>query len=130
MKKLLLISFSLLLFISCEDSPSSPQKDLLVGSWIFESGTKNGSEEGIELLNNLIFTFTTEQFKCELLPDMMPGLKKEEHYELKDNLIVINPNFDLEIKEVNSDHLWIKFEILFDEEPIEFDLKFIPHEAQ
>jgi hypothetical protein len=126
MKKLLLLLIPFLLLLnSCgETVPDNASKELLTGSWIFESGTRDGGTEGIELLNNLVFNFTDNQFKCELLPDMMPSLRKEEPYELKENLIVVNEKFNLEIKDISEDNLSLKFELMLDESPTVFDLKF------
>lgn len=126
MKKILLcfIPF-LLLFNSCgEPASDNASKELLVGSWIFESGTRDGGIEGTELLNSLVFTFTDNQFKCDLLPEMMPSLGKEEPYELKDNRIVVDEKFDLEIKDLSKDNLSLKFELILNGNPTEFDLKF------
>ena len=99
---------------------------MLTGSWVFERGTRDGGVEGTELLNNLVFTFTDQQFKCELLPDMMPSLGKEEPYELKENLIVVNEKLDIEIKELSEGNLSLKFELMLNENPTVFDLKFKP----
>ncbi|MBL4649348.1 MAG: hypothetical protein JKY03_06410 [Aureispira sp.] len=130
MKQLLLLFIPFLLLLnSCgETVPDNASKELLTGSWIFESGTRNGSTEGIELLNNLVFTFTDNQFKCELLPDMMPSLGKEEPYELKENHIVVNEKFDIEIKDLSEGDLSLKFELMLGEDPTTFDLKFKPQE--
>jgi hypothetical protein len=126
MKKLLLLLIPLLLLLnSCgETVPDNASKELLTGSWIFESGTRDGGTEGTELLNNLIFTFTDDQFKCELLPDMMPSLGKEEPYALKENLIVVNEKFNLEIKDISEDQLSLKFELNLGGSPTLFDLNF------
>ncbi len=126
MKKLLLLLIPLLLLLnSCgETVPDNASKELLTGSWIFESGTRDGGTEGTELLNNLIFTFTEDQFKCELLPDMMPSLGKEEPYALKENLIVVNEKFNLEIKDISEDQLSLKFELNLGGSPTLFDLNF------
>jgi hypothetical protein len=126
MKKLLLLFIPFLILLnSCDETvPDQASKELLVGSWIFESGTRDGSTEGIELLNNLIFTFTDSQFKCELLPDMMPSLGKEEPYELKENQIVVNEKFNIEVKDLNKEDLSLKFELMLNDSPTTFDLKF------
>jgi len=126
MKKLLLLLIPLLLLLnSCgETVPDNASKELLTGSWIFESGTRDGGTEGTELLNNLIFTFTEDQFKCELLPNMMPSLGKEEPYALKENLIVVNEKFNLEIKDISEDQLSLKFELNLGGSPTLFDLNF------
>ncbi|CAA6823404.1 MAG: Unknown protein [uncultured Aureispira sp.] len=132
MKKLLLlfIPFLLLLNACGETVPdNNTSKELLTGSWVFERGTRDGSVEGTELLNNLVFTFTDQQFKCELLPDMMPSLGKEEPYELKENLIVVNEKLDIEIKELSEGNLSLKFELVLNENPTVFDLKFKPQNA-
>lgn len=128
MKKLLLIIFPFLFFLnSCgETVTDNAQKDLLIGSWVFESGTRDGSTEGTELLNNLVFTFTDEQFKCDLLPEMMPSLDKEEAYQLKENRIVVDEKFDLEIKELSAEQLLLDFELVLNGSPTAFALKFKP----
>ena len=126
MKKLLLLLIPFLLLLnSCgETVPDNASKELLTGSWIFESGTRDGGTEGTELLNNLVFTFTDNQFKCELLPDMMPSLGKEEPYALKENLIVVDEKFNLEIKDISEDQLSLKFELNLGGSPTLFDLNF------
>ena len=126
MKKLLLLLIPFLLLLnSCgETVPDNASKELLTGSWIFESGTRDGGIEGTELLNNLVFTFTDNQFKCELLPDMMPSLGKEEPYALKENLIVVDEKFNLEIKDISEDQLSLKFELNLGGSPTLFDLNF------
>jgi len=121
---LLLIPFVLLLSSCDETVPDNTTKEFLTGSWVFESGARDGSVEGTELLNNLVFTFTDNQFKCELLPDMVPSLGKEEPYELKENLIVVNEKLDIEIKELSEGSLSLKFELILDGNPTLFDLKF------
>lgn len=128
MKNLLLLFTPFLLLLnSCgETVPDNTSKELLTGSWIFESGTRDGSVEGTELLNNLIFTFTDSQFKCELLPDMMPSLGKEEPYALKENHIIVNEKLDIEIKELSEGNLSLKFELMLNDSPTVFDLKFKP----
>lgn len=130
MKKLLLLFIPFLLLLnSCgETAPDNPSKEILTGSWIFESGTRDGSPDGTELLNNLVFTFTDNQFKCDLLPDMMPSLGKEEPYELKENHIVVNEKFDIEIQGLSEGDLSLKFELILDDSPTTFDLKFKPQE--
>lgn len=131
MKKLLLLLIPLLLLLnSCgETVPDSASKELLTGSWIFESGTRDGSVEGTELLNNLVFTFTDNKFKCDLLPDMMPSLGKEEPYELKENHIVVNEKLDIEIKDLSAGDLSLKFELMLNDNATIFDLKFKPHQV-
>jgi hypothetical protein len=130
MKKLLLLFIPFLLLLnSCgETVPETASTEFLTGSWIFESGTRDGSTDGTELLNNLVFTFTDNQFKCELLPDMMPSLSKEEPYELKENHIIVNEKFDIEIKELSEGDLSLKFELILGDSPTIFDLKFKPQE--
>lgn len=129
MKKLLLIFLPLFFIISCEETPNTAQKELLVGAWIFESGTKNGQAEGTELLNNLIFSFTEETFECDLLPEMMTGLSTKETYELNENIILVDKKLELEIKELTTDQLLVKFQIEIDATSIDFDLKFVPHQV-
>lgn len=130
MKKLLLIILPfLLLFNSCgETVTDNAQKDLLIGSWVFESGTRNGTTEGTELLNNLVFTFTDQQFKCELLPEMVPSLNKEEAYQLKENNIVVNEKFELEIKQLSKEQLLLDFELTLSGSATAFSLKFKPQD--
>jgi hypothetical protein len=129
-KRLLLFIPFLLLLNSCgETVPDNTSKELLIGSWIFESGTRDGGTEGTELLNSLTFTFTNDQFECELLPEMMPSLDKEESYELKENRIVVDEQFELEIKDLSPDNLSLKFELILNGSPTVFDLKFKPQKT-
>lgn len=130
MKRLLLILLPILLLTACEENSNTAQKELLIGSWIFESGTKDNSVDGTELLNKLVFTFSETEFECDLLPDMMQGMSKKETYELKDNSIIINEKLNLELKEITKDNLLVKFEILLNDTPTEFDLKFKSHQVQ
>lgn len=127
-KRLLLLIPFLFLLNSCGETvpEDNTSKELLTGSWIFESGTRDGGTEGTELLNSLVFTFSDNQFQCELLPEMMPNLGKEEPYALKENRIVVAEKFDLEIKDLSEDNLSLKFELILNGNPTEFDLKFKP----
>lgn len=125
MKKALLALFCLtIMFQSCTESSNTAQKELLVGSWIFENGTRNGGTEGIELLQNLIFDFTDKTLTCELLPDMHEGFGKEVAYEFKENNIVVGTKLNMVVKDINQDNLLIKFELMLGDEPTLFDLKF------
>ena len=79
MTKVVFFIFSVSLLISsCTEPQKNEKKDLLSGSWIFESGTKNGSTDGIELLDNLVFESSDKTVSCELLPEMKPGLKRKK----------------------------------------------------
>ncbi|WMX12806.1 MULTISPECIES: hypothetical protein [unclassified Aureispira] len=132
MKQLLLLILPfMLLFYSCGETvpEDSAQKELLVGSWVFDSGTRDGRTEGTELLNNLVFTFTESEFKCELLPEMMPSLNKEEPYELKDNSIIVDEKFNLQIKDLSQESLSVEFDLTINESPTTFALKFKPQQS-
>lgn len=124
MKKLLLLGLVCsCLLTACVDSQQTAQKELLVGSWIFESGTKNGQLEGTELLRNLVFDFTEKTIKCEILPEM--GLNNQEvDYELKDNVIMVGKQLPMTIKELTADALSLQFEIELGGNPVNFDLNF------
>ena len=121
------ILFLLLLFIfipSCTETPKNDKKDILAGSWIFDSGTKNGNLDGIELLNKLVFEFSDKTFSCELLPEMHEGLKEEESYLIKEDNILVGNKFNMEIIDLSENILFLKFNIILGEETVIFDLKF------
>lgn len=125
MRRPLLSLFCVALLISsCWDSPKTIQKEDLVGAWIFETGTRNGGLEGVELLENLVFDFTDKTLTCELLPEMHEGFGKQMPYELKESTIIVAQKLSMPIKELSQDSLTVKLELLLGEEPTVFDLKF------
>lgn len=113
-----------LIIMSCGDSASTAQKELLVGSWVFENGTRDGSVEGTELLQNLVFDFTDSTFRCELLPEMQEGFTKEAAYDLSSGNLSIGGKLNMELKDITQDNLLLKFQLNLGGEPTEFDLKF------
>jgi hypothetical protein len=126
MKKILLSFICLACIISsCEDNKNAEQQALLVGSWLFENGTRNGNAEDAEnLLNNLVFDFSDKSLKCDLLDEMQPGFKKEENYEIKENQIIVGKNLNMEIMDITQENLLLKFEVTLGDVLFEFDLKF------
>lgn len=125
MIRILLLSICLSLIITaCGDAASEAQKELLVGSWVFENGTRDGGSEGTELLENLVFDFTDSTFKCELLPDMQEGFGKEAAYQLSNNTLLIGEKLNMELKDITQDNLLLKFQLNLGDAPTEFDLKF------
>ncbi len=125
MIRILLLSICLSLIITaCGDAASEAQKELLVGSWVFENGTRDGGSEGTELLENLVFDFTDSTFKCELLPDMQEGFGKEAAYQLSSNNLLIGGKLNMELKDITQDNLLLKFQLNLGDAPTEFDLKF------
>jgi len=124
MKKLLLLGLVCsCILTACVDGQQTAQKELLTGSWLFESGTKNGQLEGTELLQNLVFDFTEKTIQCELLPEM--GLNAQEvDYELKDNVIMVGKKLPMTIKALTGDELSVQFEIELAGENFNFDLNF------
>lgn len=127
MKKplLTLLCLTLLLFSSCVDSSKIIEKENLVGLWIFESGTRNGSIEGVDLLEKLVFNFSDKTLKCELLPEMKEGFGKEMSYELRENTIIVGEKLNIPIKGLGQDSLLIQLDLVLGDEPTLFDLKFV-----
>ena len=125
MKQLLLALICLSFFLNaCVETQNNDQQELLIGSWIFESGTRNGSTEGTELLKNLVFDFTDKALKCDILPEMVSGFSKEMNYELKENKITVGKRFEMTLKEVTDEKLLLQFELNLGGEPFDFDLTF------
>lgn len=125
MKQLLLALICLSFFLNaCVETQNNNQQELLVGSWIFESGTRNGSTDGTELLKNLVFDFTDKALICDILPEMVPGFSKEMDYELKENKITVGKKFEMNLKEVTDEKLLLQFELNLGGEPFDFDLTF------
>lgn len=119
----LLFGFAILLS-ACAEPKSQLDQNLLIGEWLFESGTKDGTEEGTELLSNLVFSFNETHFSCVLLPDMMQGLKDKEPYTVDGGTLVVAQKFNLTVKDLSKERLETSFNIELEGEPVEFDLVF------
>lgn len=127
--KFLLLIFSLLLCLqACDIAEPAVEVGQLQGSWLIETGTIDGGDTGIELLDNLVFSFTETEFNNQLLDAMVPGFSKTEPYVINDKTVVVNEKFNLLIKEVNAEHLHVSFDVELGGGVKKFDLVFVKTE--
>ena len=110
-RQLLLIFSCFLCLQACDTGAPSIAPKQLVGDWILEEGTIDGGKAGVELLNDLVFSFTETEFHTELLDAMVVGFSKTEPYVIEDKTVVVNEEFRLLIKEMTNDKLQVSFEI-------------------
>lgn len=125
MKQFLLILSCFLCFQACESSNPGIETKELVGNWLFEEGTIDGSEAGVELLNNLVFSFTETEFHSELLDAMVPGFSKTEPYTIEETTIVVKEKLRLLVKELTAGKMRVSFEIQVGETQKTYDLLFV-----
>lgn len=127
--KSLLLTLSLLLCLqACDTTEPAVEVSQLQGSWLIETGTIDGGETGIDLLDNLVFSFTETEFNNQLLDAMVPGFSKTEPYVIEDKTVVVNERFKLLIKEVTAEHLHVSFDVELGGGVKNFDLVFVKAE--
>lgn len=124
MKFLIMIVLSAIL-VSCNNSDADEKVSLLQGVWLFENGTVNDSAEGAELLKNLIFEFSEDQFSCELLPEMQSAFGKTEKYKLDENKIVVAEKLELVINALTQEAMTVEFELQNQDYSNKYKLNFI-----
>lgn len=124
MKFLLLIGLTAI-FVSCNNSDANEKVALLQGTWLFEDGTINESAEGAELLKNLMFEFSEDQFSCELLPEMHRSFGTTEKYKLDENKIVVAEKLELIINELSQEAMTVEFELKQQDFSNKYKLNFV-----
>lgn len=124
--KSLFLIFSLLLCLqACDTAPPAIKTSQLEGSWLFEKGTIDGEETGVDLLNDLVFSFTETEFHNQLLDEMVPGFSKTEPYIIEDKTVVVNEKFKILIQEIDLQHLHVSFDVELGGGIKKFDLIFV-----
>ncbi|MGH1337316.1 MAG: hypothetical protein ACRBFS_14425 [Aureispira sp.] len=124
-KQFLLIISCLLCLQACDTGAPSIESKQLVGDWLFEKGTIDGGEAGVELLNNLLFSFTETEFHSELLDAMVSGFSKTEPYTIEEKTVIVKEELNLLIKELTDNKLQVSFELSLGGTLKTYDLVFI-----
>ncbi len=123
-KAFLFFIFCLFCFQACDSGTAELEKEQLIGNWLFEEGTIDGGETGIELLKNLNFNFTETEFSCQILSMMMPGFSQTEPYTIEEQTIVVNEQLRLLVKELDAGKLRLSFDIEVNGVARNYDLLF------
>lgn len=129
MKQFLLIFSCFLCLQACDTGAPGIETKQLVGDWLFKKGTIDGGETGIELLNNLVFSFTETEFSSQLLDAMVPGFSKQEPYIIEEKTIVVKEELRMTVQELTNGKLQISFEINVGGAPKVYDLVFMKIEG-
>lgn len=116
---LLLLSIGMLLSISCEKEPSSPeQKDQIIGTWTLSNALRNGN--ATETLNNFKLEFDNDT----LLFSNLSGTREKQLYSIDENFIKtkgarINPEYQI----INITDSTLTLKMLMNN--LEFDFEFV-----
>ncbi len=116
---LLLLSIGMLLSISCEKEPSSPeQKDQIIGTWTLSNALRNGNTT--ETLNNFKLEFDNDT----LLFSNLSGTREKQLYSIDENFIKtkgarINPEYQI----INITDSTLTLKMLMNN--LEFDFEFV-----
>ena len=116
---LLLLSIGMLLSISCEKEPSSPEKkDQIIGTWTLSNALRNGNTT--ETLNNFKLEFDNDT----LLFSNLSGTREKQLYSIDENFIKtkgarINPEYQI----INITDSTLTLKMLMNN--LEFDFEFV-----
>lgn len=129
MKQLLLILSCFLCLQACDTGVPKITTQQLVGNWLFEEGTIDDQKAGIELLKNLIFSFTETEFNSELLDAMVPGFSKTEPYTIEEQTIIVKEQLRLSVKKLSAGKLQVSFDLNLGGSLKNYDLLFVKIEG-